>query len=81
MFCCLQDVKHLDDLPADVLARFFELLADAQERRPAVWRLPSRALAEILRMDVDKTLDDPACEPEPQAALDQSRSRRRDFLR
>ena len=51
-FCCLDDVDKLDDLPDDTLARFFELLAEAQERRQ-VWRLPPRLLADMLRTGTD----------------------------
>ena len=54
-FCCLDDVEKLDDLPDDTLARFFELLAEAQERRQ-VWRLPPRVLADMLRTNTDAPL-------------------------
>lgn len=50
MACCLHQVQRLDDLPECELARFFELLADAQECRP-VWRLPARVLADLLRKE------------------------------
>ena len=51
MFCCVEEAKTLEDLPEELLARFFALLAEAQERRPDLWRLPARCLAEILRSE------------------------------
>ena len=55
MGCCLDDVSRLDDLPDDTLARFFEMLAEAQERRP-LWRMPPRFLANLLRADINAAL-------------------------
>ena len=54
--CCLSESKTLDDLPDEVLARFFELLAEGQERRP-LWRMPPRYLAGFFGVaDITATL-------------------------